>query len=268
VLANAKAQAKGAYCLNNLRQIQLSWLMYCSDFKDSLPGNYWQQEDLDVCGSNWLSGEMEINVAGWKDNTNYDLFMNPQYASMGPYIKNSKIYQCCASTALAAESPSPQPLCRDVSMNNWLGYQNDPTPADTNAGFVPFRKISDLQGHTPQTGFTFGPAVALIFIDEYNLSIDDGEFLINETVDNQIANIPAFYHGGNSGGVTFGDGHAEIHKWVTIASLVPAQPGGVVSTSQSHINFVNCPTTPPDVDLKWLQLHATYSKTADVTPGQ
>jgi prepilin-type processing-associated H-X9-DG protein len=144
-----------------------------------------------------------------------------------------------------------------------MGYQNDPTAADISAGFQPFHKTSDISGHTPGTGFVFGPSVAYVLIDEKDTSIDDGEFLVNETVNNVIANIPASYHAG-AGGVTFADGHAEIHKWRTAEVLLPAQQAGIINTP--HENFISC--NPGNIDLLWLQDHATYSTTAFQLPGQ
>jgi len=267
-LTLAKQQSQATYCMNSLRQVQLAWLMYYPDFNDYLPGNYWQQENLDNCGSNWLSGKMEINVANWSDNTNTDRFMNPTNAELGAYVKNPTVYKCCATKALCLEDNSTiaVPLCRDISMNNWMGYQNDPDAADTNAGFQIFHKSTQIIGHTPGTQLTFGPAMAMVFIDEKNTSIDDGEFLIEEMVNDtggDMANIPASYHAG-AGAVSFADGHSEIHKWTTPTVLLPSEPGGVVTSA--HENFIGF--TGFNADLQWLQLHATYSTTQGIVSGQ
>src|SRR5438067_649247 len=51
-LAKAKVKAQGIYCLNNLRTMQLAWIMYAHDCDDSIPGNLWS-----VKGPfNWVSG--------------------------------------------------------------------------------------------------------------------------------------------------------------------------------------------------------------------
>src|SRR4029077_19265835 len=36
-LAKAKAKAQGTHCLNNLRQLQLGWIMYANDNRENLP---------------------------------------------------------------------------------------------------------------------------------------------------------------------------------------------------------------------------------------
>src|SRR5665213_1471097 len=252
-LNKAKQQAQNIYCINDLRQVQLTWHMYAGDYRDYLPGNLWQQENQDVCNSNWLSGHEQIEVAQQHDNTNCDWFMNPSYAQLGPYQKNAKIFQCPSSKAECLEGTSAYSLCRDFSMNNWMGYQNDPSAADITAGYQVFKKLSQIIGATPNTGITFGPSKAFVFIDEKDTSIDDGEFLTQETVNNNLANIPASYHGGGAGAVTFADGHAEVHTWVTPEVLTPQQQGGVVTTP--HQNFVPCSAN--NADLLWMKLHAT-----------
>ena len=41
-LAKAKTKAQGIHCLNNLRQLQLAWILYSIDHNDFIPGNNWQ----------------------------------------------------------------------------------------------------------------------------------------------------------------------------------------------------------------------------------
>ncbi len=263
-LARAKMQAKGIHCLNNVRQVQLSWIMYSGDFRDVTAGNLWTQEKLDDCSSNWLSGWEEIGDGNTIDNTNFQMFMNPQYASLGPYLKNQAIMQCCADQALCQEGPSTWPLCRNVSMNVFMGYQNTPNGGDITAGFQVFPKMSQIGGQTPGTGFVFGPSAAMVFVDEKDTSIDDGEFLVEETVNDIMANIPANYHAG-AGEVTFADGHAELHKWVNLPGI--PLPAGVQSWPPgAKENFLDCQVG--NVDLLWMQRHASYSLNNGVLPGQ
>jgi prepilin-type processing-associated H-X9-DG protein len=89
---------------------------------------------------------------------------------------------------------------------------------------------------------------ALVFVDERDDSIDDGEFAI-DMVANQIVNFPAGYHGG-SGGVTFADGHAEIHRWRSPELQAPQQG---IQTVKHEFTTV----AANNVDLVWLRTHAT-----------
>jgi prepilin-type processing-associated H-X9-DG protein len=122
-------------------------------------------------------------------------------------------------------------------MSVWMGYRTLPW----NAGFVTFHKTSDLQ--------VFSASDAIVFVDERDDSIDDGEFAIDMGA-SQIPNVPAGYHGG-SGGVTFADGHAEIHHWRSPEVLRSQQMG--VQTKKWE--FMAVAATNPD--LAWLRAHGT-----------
>jgi prepilin-type N-terminal cleavage/methylation domain-containing protein/prepilin-type processing-associated H-X9-DG protein len=254
-LSLAKQQAQGTHCLNNLKQLQLGWLMYAADSSDYLSGNVWTEE-MAHSPLNWVSGWEEVGDPNTSDNTNTALMLNPAWAQLGPYMKSAQVYQCVASKALCKEGTSGFPLCRDVSMSVWMGYQND--PPDTGDGYQSFQKLSQIGGSTPGTGVVFGPSTAMVFIDEKDNSIDDGEFLV-DMVAAEIDNFPATYHAG-AGGVTFADGHAEIHKWVTPTVLLPPDAGGIViwgvGTSAKD-QFKPC--APNNPDLLWLQQHSTYT---------
>jgi prepilin-type processing-associated H-X9-DG protein len=62
--------------------------------------------------------------------------------------------------------------------------------------------------------------------------------------------VPAGYHGG-SGGITFADGHAEIHRWRTPEVLRSQQIG-----NQSR-KWEFMPVAASNQDLLWLRNHAT-----------
>jgi len=97
-----------------------------------------------------------------------------------------------------------------------------------------------------------GASEALVFIDERDDSIDDGSFGI-DTVRDQIINFPASYHCG-SGGVTFADGHAEIHRWRS-PELQPPQQNGAQNVKREFLSV-----SGNNVDLVWLRQHATYKE--------
>src|SRR5678816_4498359 len=90
-LAKAKTKAHGIYCLNNLKTMQLAWIMYAHDHDDYIPGNKW-----DVKGSsNWVSGWLDFNDNN-ADNTNILLILDPKYAQLGIYTKTPSAYKCPA----------------------------------------------------------------------------------------------------------------------------------------------------------------------------
>ena len=142
-----------------------------------------------------------------------------------------------ASRIKVKEGTGTYPLARNVSMSVWMGFRNLPW----NDGYFSFHKTSDLQA--------IGASQALVFVDERDDSIDDGEFAIDMGTA-QIPNVPGDYHGG-SGGITFADGHAEIHRWQSPDVLRPQQMG----TQTKKWEFMPVAATNPD--LIWLRAHAT-----------
>jgi len=289
-LALAKQQAQGIHCLNNQKQIILAWHLYASDAADRLTGNDFNGEDnwASLPGTppalNWCSGK-EDAASPTGDETNINLLISGDYAQMGPYIKNYKVYQCVASKIFCNENGTVLPMARDVSMSVFMG---SPTPApagvkgdgnynrvdgaDTNLGWVEFQKLADIQGLDPNAGGSFGPSAALVFIEEKDDSIDDGEFLIQYSgslTGPEMANVPACYHGGNEGLVSFADGHAEIHTWRSQTVTGPPFYAGVPSWGARPDNFkvlCNGDTTASfGLDEGWLQKHASCCPTRNTS---
>jgi prepilin-type N-terminal cleavage/methylation domain-containing protein/prepilin-type processing-associated H-X9-DG protein len=236
-LTRAKMKATGVHCLGNLKQLQLAWAMYADDHNDAIVGNHWQDEANHVPDvANWVSGWLDPRQANNTDNTNITFLVNPRYGALGAYIKSPGVYRCLASKIIARESNANYPVVRTVSMSVWMGYRSLPW----NDGYRAFRKKGQIVG--------IPVSDALVFVDERDDSIDDGEFAI-DMVANQIVNFPAGYHGG-AGGVTFADGHAEIHRWRS-AELQASQQ--IVEGVKHEFTTV----AANNQDLLWLRSHAT-----------
>jgi prepilin-type N-terminal cleavage/methylation domain-containing protein/prepilin-type processing-associated H-X9-DG protein len=241
VISKAKARAQAIECQSNLKQLQLAWQMYVNDHNDFIPGNNWWQEagsnGMARCSLNWMTGWEDATLADNPDNTNTDLFLNPQWASLGEYVKSAAIYHCPASRVVVKEGNGLFPLARTVSMNGWMGYTN--RPLDTQFQFI--RKTTDL--------VKLSASDALVFVDERDDSVDDGFFGVS-MVNDTMVEIAASYHGG-CGTVTFADGHAELHRWLSPDTQFPQHSG--VATE----NYKFIPVASDDVDLLWLRDHAT-----------
>jgi prepilin-type processing-associated H-X9-DG protein len=61
-----------------------------------------------------------------------------------------------------------------------------------------------------------------VFIDEHPDSINDGYFLNNPGGATTWGDFPASYHNGACG-LSFADGHSEIHKWRSGATKIPVR---------------------------------------------
>jgi prepilin-type processing-associated H-X9-DG protein len=217
----------------NYRQLQLGWLMYAHDNNESLTRNVWQDEQAHVQNENWLSGWLDPIAANITDNTNTALLVDVKWATLGPYTRSPGVYRCAASRVTCLEGNVRYPLCRNVSMSVAMG-----TPDGAFDG-KSFHKLSDIT--------RISPSLAFVFIDERDDSIDDGEFLFYMAV-NQIPNFPAAYHAG-SGGISFADGHAEIHRYRT-AEFQPPQTMGQETVKRQ---FTTIPAN--NIDMLWMRAH-------------
>ena len=241
-LTRAKAKGQGVHCLNNLRQLDLGWLMYAHDNRDVLPGDHWQDEASHVPNDNnwvtgWLSpeGESPNNT----DNTNTVFLLDSTYSQIGPYVRAAPVYKCVADQSMAVINGQRLPRVRSMSMNCWMGPNSPAWNADATPPYHVFAKLTDI--------LRPGPSDAIVFLDERSDSIDDGYFAI-DMMAAQLPNLPAGYHNSASG-ITFADGHAEIHKWRDGRPLPPL--------STKFQKFVSCAGSK---DLLWLQQHATSNQ--------
>ncbi len=199
-LGKAKTKAQGIMCLNNMKQLQLSWYQYALDNQDRLVTN--------ADGMNrdsWVGGWLEIEPPTTTNNTNILLIMSP-IGKLWPYNSSLGIYRCPADKSMAVIGGKQMPRTRSISMN---GNMNGSVNWSFDKDYYYYHKLSDITRP--------GPAQAWVFIDEREQSIDDGYFLVFTSTKfgnkaNQWGNLPATYHN-NAGGLAFADGHAEIHSW-------------------------------------------------------
>ena len=197
-LSRAKQKAVGISCMNNLKQLQLGWTMYADDNQGRLVpvggiANLVVQQNPALVApgapnSQWVYGRVDSGPTA----------TNSWFVENGlifPYSKSDAIYKCPGDQRMVSGG-SP---VRSMSMNCWL---NPLTPWNPTTETI-YRKEGDLSQP--------GPSNLYVFIDEAAYSIDDGFFVCSPNF-NQWINNPATFHG-NSGGLSFADGHAEVKTW-------------------------------------------------------
>ncbi|HVR36818.1 MAG TPA: prepilin-type N-terminal cleavage/methylation domain-containing protein [Methylomirabilota bacterium] len=233
-LSLAKAKAQGISCLNNLKQLQLAWLMYADDndgsivrVPDGRTANSWVR--------GWLSMEQDNS-----DNTNTAYLMAPE-GKLWIYNESLGIYKCPADKSLARFARGVTlPRVRSISINGRAG--GDDTVWINTPTHRTYHKLSEFTVPPPDQVF--------VFIDEHPNSIDDGFFAVNmdTTARNaEIVNFPSSYHNGACG-LSFVDGHAEIKKWVDDRTK-PA-----VNYDAGYYARTPSPNNP---DVAWLQMHTS-----------
>jgi len=210
-LTRARIKAQGTACLNNLKQVQLCWAMYCDDYQERMPPN---RDGYDVGG--WVGGWIQTP----SDATNVTMLMEPR-GLLWPYNKSLGIYKCPADKSTVKIGNVDHPRVRSLSMNGCMNGNSWYTEQIRRSYFT-FRKRTEILRPSP--------SMAFVFLDEHPESIDDGYFLVFVDRKALWGNMPANYHNGACG-FSFADGHAETHKWRdpdTLAAHIVANPHGPI----------------------------------------
>jgi prepilin-type N-terminal cleavage/methylation domain-containing protein len=232
-LTKAKVKAQGIKCISNLRQLQVGWYLYSGDFGDKICPTYGVGDPAPDPKGNWCYGDIVTSA------TANDI----KRGLLWPYINGLGVYKCPADPKKITAGPEiGLPTWRSMSMNGWM---NPATSGDKRGLTVKarcFRKQTDFNS-------IISPSKCWVMIDEGG-TIQDGWFLVDvDPVGFKFVDLPAAYHN-NAGGLSYGDGHAEIKKWrdkiIKTAALTDVAPFQNADA--------NVPPVPPGYgDLRWLQ---------------
>lgn len=222
-LSRAKTKAQGVKCMNNERQLGIGWLMYAGDSNDRLvlnPGDGADQGNWPVppnAPNAWVAG----NMGSAADMLNTSKIRNEL---LFPFVSSLEVFKC----------PGNQKnMVRGISMNCYVGWGSRATQGG--GSFETYMK-------SPQIKF---PTSIFVCIDEGDSTINDGFFanVASTPLASAVSlnDSPATYHGGSSG-MSFADGHAELHKWKGFnpAEAIKAHnaigSGGLALTDQGSLD--------------------------------
>jgi prepilin-type N-terminal cleavage/methylation domain-containing protein/prepilin-type processing-associated H-X9-DG protein len=196
VLSTATEKSQRIACLNHLRQLQLSWIMYAQDNNDLLVPNL---QNTFAASQTWVQGDMG-GSQGVNEPTNLFLI---QRGLLFVYSKSTSLYRCPSDSSKAAISGKKYPRVRSYSMNTYMNGQDVGLERLGQVGYKVNKKMADITLPPPPKAF--------VFVDEDESSIDDGCFGFAPE-GNAWLNMPAQRHsfGGN---FSFADGHSEYWKW-------------------------------------------------------
>ena len=228
-LSKARVKAEGISCLNNLKQVQLAWVLYAGDNNEKVPENRGSTTTVD----SWVTGVMKWDIGvPWPDNYNTAYLTAGQ---LGPYVaKNTGVFRCPADKYPGLLGNR----VRSLAMNGFVG---DITKI--NVIYIP--QNSSWRRYLKTTDFK-SPSNIWVLVDEHPDSINDGLLAIpmgNPNNPNATWwDNPASYHNGACG-FSFADGHAEIKKWQDPNSIQP-----VLRRNPSAGNGKSSPR-----DMAWMQ---------------
>jgi prepilin-type N-terminal cleavage/methylation domain-containing protein/prepilin-type processing-associated H-X9-DG protein len=293
VLEQAEQRAQAAQDMNNTRQIMIAWHIYAEDNNDLLAPNDYYTGGTGMTPRYgprsgylaWVGGGMDYTSQNPIEATNIiDL---TTYAAFGSYLPNPTVYHCPADHSFMYGTTVPrdrsysmngaigtlyctvadlggahtygylygQPVGQTFFTGSWVRPPGNTTPWQT------YGKLSAI--HTPD------PADLWVIMEENPFSINDPVFCVamgtpdanGNAAWTRFIDTPGSNHNGEAGGISFADGHAEIHKWFgsTLKGMSKMDPN-------NPNNYINPPhnwqaNTPGDLaDLSWLQSKTTALK--------
>jgi type II secretory pathway pseudopilin PulG len=236
-LARTRTNSPALQCMNNARQIARGWIMYAEDNGGALaPNSDGTSAGKTSTSPAWVAGWLDFTASN-ADNTNSTLLVNhdmwPYGAYLGAYVgKSATVFKCPGdhSTVLAGGVATPR--ARSISMNSYVGNSRTWT--------FPSKYAVCLK--MPQV---LRPADRFVTLDEHEDGINDGRFFTDPDTLYQLIDYPASHHG-NAGGLSFADGHSEIHKWLDPRTRPP------VSGYSLPLNV----NLPGDTDVLWIAQHS------------
>jgi prepilin-type processing-associated H-X9-DG protein/prepilin-type N-terminal cleavage/methylation domain-containing protein len=223
-LAKAKSRALANQCVCNMKQLQLSWEMYCGDNNGKLPPNGYPGFGSGVITNSWITGNAQLGTTP----------VNIEAGLLYQYGKLAKIYACPANRLRLPIMPADvkwwsshgradvvvgalEPQTRTVSMMiDCGGFNRSTQPGDVisvqGASFHTLANVSQIKNPPPVR--------KIVFVDENEYSVDDGCFSIPPAGSgiNEWWSLPGSRHN-NGCTFSFADGHAELWKWHGTAVL-------------------------------------------------
>lgn len=236
-LAKAKIKAQAVEDMSDKRQLTLAWIMYETDHNDNLVPNADQSVAVNgvqswippQCLMNWGTSPYNTNVALLTTNAlgSYCAGQYKLYTSPGD-VYLSQIQRALGFGALFNHR------ARSVAMDAAIGGAAGASPGQS--GYKPPSSLGSLNPFwfASKMGDLHHPSQSWVFINEDPDSIDDGILYVDPRSVNGTGTLiedPSTYLGGGCG-ISFADGHAEVHNWVTPAfnhkvgyTRYPVNPG-------------------------------------------
>jgi prepilin-type N-terminal cleavage/methylation domain-containing protein/prepilin-type processing-associated H-X9-DG protein len=224
-LSQAKRKAQGISCLNNLKQLTLTAVVYAGDFQDAIVPN---GTTGDPC---WVLGDVRTLPGA----TNTDFLVQ---GLLWPYNKSLDIYKC-PGDKFYANGTGVQRV-RSYSMSCMMGDNQSAAGNSGHLGIKENLKFSSVRNPGPSDALFFvgeeaGPAGSLV-----DTSIDDGFFAVSYSQTKTWKNTPESRHG-NHGQFSYADGHAGIMKWFeprTQYLVGGSATGGVSGSSDRDLHRI------------------------------
>lgn len=153
-LAKAKIEAMRIQCLNNQKQLVLSWAMYPNDYREFLPLNGGDSALTSSRPHLWVYGG---NHGDPETLTNLQYLIGANYALFAPFLASVKPYKCPADRSLWPIGGKMVAELRSYAMNCYqaIPSANLMAPINLSAGYRVYMKSTDLAVDLPANRFVF-----------------------------------------------------------------------------------------------------------------
>jgi hypothetical protein len=111
-----------------------------------------------------------------------------------------------------------------------------------NPNYAAFVKTIELNQQLP-------PTDAIVFLEENMCSLNDGYLQVNNGSP-VFPDVPGSYHFWNCG-MSYADGHADLHKWVTSILKIPVAFGYLNNSVTTGLG---------NQDWRWWSQHTSYPR--------
>lgn len=241
-LASAKGKALRVQCLNNLRSVSTTLMLYTDDHADSLPPNGYANGATALTEKLWVAGDEHLHPEAF---TNINYLTNPKYALFADYLPTYSVYKCPADRSTISIGGDNLPRLRTYALNSYFNWQFPAADTKTSPDYRTFTKTSDYTAADPTQLYTF--------VDTSPVNVCYPGFVLFMGTSGLFFHRPSVEHT-DAGTLAFADGHVEAHRWRDGDTIKAARNGG--AGDGAHFTFVN----PNNPDLLWLKERATIPK--------
>jgi prepilin-type N-terminal cleavage/methylation domain-containing protein/prepilin-type processing-associated H-X9-DG protein len=221
-LSKSKAAGQSTACLNNLKQLQLGYLIYVDENNDCLPPDKARAVALGNVAN--LPGSWVVGNAA-RDTNTANIEAGLIYNSVG----SASVYHCPADRSTVLNNVA-LPRTRSYTLDAWLNSYYTANGLDWVPETYHWAQLKLATLRRPPPSGVFG------FIDEQEQSIDAGVFIIEQPAwvatapsQDDWASLPADRHRQGCN-LSFLDGHVEHWRWqapkVYRGLYTLATPGG------------------------------------------
>ncbi len=247
-LARAKQKSQAIACVNNLKQLALSSVVYAVDFRDSWPLNNPGDDSVNLANPPatyyprvWAEGREGSNLI---DESTAEGMVSEKISLIAPYLKNKLVFRCPGDTQPWRINNKLLKRPRSFGMNAYVAW---------NSGLFHDMPVEQRYRIFRRTTESRNAPLIFFFGEIHPDSLCRPMFGMNMEAQT-IYHVPGNYHGRVSN-FAFLDSHVEGHKWKDSQFNNPNPPP---ANWHDHTGNQAKPSSRNDLDR--LKQHTTLKK--------